>query len=40
MPNHQTQQPRLLTPDELAAFVKIYRKFRQWSKSSLPIFPA
>lgn len=31
----QTHQPRLLTPDELAAFVKLYRQLRQWSQEQL-----
>lgn len=31
----QTQQPRLLTPDELAAFVKLYRQLHQWSQEQL-----
>ena len=31
----QTQQPRLLTPSELAAFVKLYRHLRQWSQEQL-----
>lgn len=31
----QAQQPRLLTPDELAAVVKLYRQLRQWSQEQL-----
>lgn len=30
-----TKQPRLLTPDELAAVVKAYREMRQWSQEQL-----
>lgn len=26
------QQPRLLTPAELAAFIKLFREMRQWSQ--------
>ncbi len=33
--SEQAQQPRLLTPDELAAFVKLYRQLRQWSQEQL-----
>ncbi|TAM06370.1 MAG: helix-turn-helix domain-containing protein [Paraburkholderia sp.] len=31
----QTQKPRLLTGDELAVLVKLYREFRQWSQEQL-----
>lgn len=31
----QPPQPRLLTPDELAALVKLYRGMRQWSQEQL-----
>lgn len=29
------QQPRLLTPDELALFVRAFRESRQWSQDQL-----
>lgn len=29
------QQPRLLTPAELAAFIKLFREMRQWSQEQL-----
>ena len=31
----QTAQPRLLTPEELATLVKLYRGMRQWSQEQL-----
>lgn len=31
----QTQQPRLLTPNELSAFVKLYRELQMWSQEQL-----
>jgi hypothetical protein len=31
----QTQKPRMLTGDELAVLVKLYREFRQWSQEQL-----
>jgi len=31
----QTQEPRMMTPVELAAFVKFYRQYRKWSQEQL-----
>jgi transcriptional regulator with XRE-family HTH domain len=35
MPTTNTQQPRLLTPKELAMLVKLFREMRQWSQEQL-----
>ena len=35
MTTEQTKQPRLLSPEELAAFVKIMRDIRKWSQEQL-----
>jgi transcriptional regulator with XRE-family HTH domain len=35
MNTEHAQQPRLLTPAELAAFIKLFREMRQWSQEQL-----
>ncbi|WP_109482516.1 helix-turn-helix domain-containing protein [Paraburkholderia sp. C35] len=35
MTEDQKSQPRLLTPEELAALIKLYREMRQWSQEQL-----
>ena len=35
MPTTNAQQPRLLTPNELAMLMKLFREMRQWSQEQL-----